>query len=166
VRGVRECTRRTLQAVREWRSRPFVDTVDTMQGQECDSVIVSYGVSDVEYAMNEKEFIYSLNRLNVSNTRARSKTIVFLPRPRLEPPIQAFEDDHIAPGVAFMQSAVVCDTGAFDRRSTNGGRSRLSSHSCSPFKPWSRTASSRTGSTRPTTCSLPRSYSRLHSSLP
>lgn len=98
--------RRALKAVREWRSRPFVDTVDTMQGQECDSVIVSYGVSDVEYAMNEKEFIYSLNRLNVSITRARSKTIVFLPRPLLEPPIQAFEDDHIAPGVAFMLGLV------------------------------------------------------------
>jgi AAA domain-containing protein len=51
-----------------------------MQGQECEAVIVSYGVSDVGYAMNEKEFIYSLNRLNVAITRARSKTIVFLPR--------------------------------------------------------------------------------------
>jgi len=58
--------------------------VDKMQGQECEAVIVSYGVSDVEYAMNEKEFIYSLNRLNVAITRARSKTIVFLPRPLLE----------------------------------------------------------------------------------
>jgi DNA replication ATP-dependent helicase Dna2 len=56
--------------------------------------------------MNEKEFIYSLNRLNVSITRARSKTIVFLPRPLLEPPIQAFEDDHTAPGVAFMMALV------------------------------------------------------------
>lgn len=55
-----------------------------MQGQECEAVIVSYGVSDVECAMNEKEFIYSLNRLNVAITRARSKTIVFLPRPLLE----------------------------------------------------------------------------------
>jgi hypothetical protein len=66
-------------------------------------VIVSYGVSDVEYAMNEKEFIYSLNRLNVAITRARSKTIVFLPRPLLEAPVAAFEDDTIAEGIAFMQ---------------------------------------------------------------
>ncbi len=77
-----------------------------MQGQECEVVIVSYGVSDVEHAMNEKEFIYSLNRLNVSITRARTKTIVFLPRPLIEPPMQVYEDDRLCDGVAFMQGLV------------------------------------------------------------
>ena len=56
--------------------------------------------------MREKEFIYSLNRLNVSITRARAKTIVFLPRPLIEPPIVAFEDDRIAESIAFMQGLV------------------------------------------------------------
>jgi len=97
---------RHLRAGRPWEYRPFVDTVDKMQGQEADAVIVSYGVSDVEFAMAEKEFIYSLNRLNVSITRGRAKTMVFLPRPLVEPPIQAFEDDRIADGVAFMQGLV------------------------------------------------------------
>ena len=96
----------TLTRARNWRSAPFVDTVDKMQGQECDAVIATYGVSDVEYAMREKEFIYSLNRLNVSITRARAKTIVLLPRPLIEPPIVAFEDDRIAEGIAFMQGLV------------------------------------------------------------
>ena len=77
-----------------------------MQGQECEAVIVSYGVSDVESAMNEKEFIYSLNRLNVSITRARTKAIVFLPRPLIEPPMQVYEDDRLCDGVAFMQGLV------------------------------------------------------------
>jgi hypothetical protein len=77
-----------------------------MQGQECDAVIASYGVSDVEYAMQEATFIYSLNRLNVSITRARVKTIVFLPRPLIEPPIRAFEDEVVAAGIAFMQGLV------------------------------------------------------------
>ena len=95
-----------LTLARDWRSAPFVDTVDKMQGQECDAVIATYGVSDVEYAMREKEFIYSLNRLNVSITRARAKTIVLLPRPLIEPPIVAFEDDRIAEGIAFMQGLV------------------------------------------------------------
>jgi DNA replication ATP-dependent helicase Dna2 len=98
--------REALAAERRWHSPPFVDTVDKMQGQECEAVIATYGVSDVEYAMNEKEFIYSLNRLNVSITRARAKTIVFLPRPLIEPPIVAFEDDRIAEGIAFMQGLV------------------------------------------------------------
>lgn len=97
---------RALKERRAWHAVPVVDTVDKMQGQECDSVIVSYGVSDVEYAMTEKEFIYSLNRLNVSITRARAKTIVFLPKPLIEPPIAAYEDDRIAEGVAFMQGLV------------------------------------------------------------
>jgi hypothetical protein len=98
--------RRALAEGRSWAAEPFVDTVDKMQGQECDAVIATYGVSDVEYAMREKEFIYSLNRLNVSTTRARAKTIVFLPRPLIEPPIMAFEDDRIAEGIAFMQGLV------------------------------------------------------------
>lgn len=95
--------RSALKKGRDWLADPFVDTVDKMQGQECDSVIVSYGVSDAEYAMNEKDFIYSLNRLNVAITRARAKTIVFLPHPLINPPIQAYEDEYTAAGVAFMQ---------------------------------------------------------------
>ena len=98
--------RRALRARRQWHTDPFVDTVDRMQGQECDAVIASYGVSDVEYAMQEANFIYSLNRLNVSITRARAKTIVFLPRPLIEPPIRAFEDESVAAGIAFMQGLV------------------------------------------------------------
>lgn len=98
--------RRALDAAREWQGEPFVDTVDRIQGQECEAVIVSYGVSDVESALNEKEFIYSLNRLNVSITRARSKAIVFLPRPLVEPPLQVYEDDRLGDGVAFMQGLV------------------------------------------------------------
>ncbi len=98
--------RRALAEARDWQGDPFVNTVDRIQGQECEAVIVSYGVSDVESAMNEKEFIYSLNRLNVSITRARTKAIVFLPRPLIEPPLQVYEDDRLCDGVAFMQGLV------------------------------------------------------------
>ena len=74
-----------------------------MQSQERDAVIVSYGVSDVEHALREKEFIYQLNRLNVSTTRARSKTIAFMSRTLLEPPIQALDIPNVADGIAYMQ---------------------------------------------------------------
>ena len=57
----------------------------------------------MEHALREKEFIYQLNRLNVSITRARSKTIVFLSRTLLEPPIQALDIPHVANGIAYMQ---------------------------------------------------------------
>jgi DNA replication ATP-dependent helicase Dna2 len=95
--------RRSLRQLRDWDRLPQVDTVDKTQGQERDAVVISYGVSDVEYALSEREFIYSLNRLNVAVTRARAKSIVFLSRRLLEPPIQALDDDTIADGVAFME---------------------------------------------------------------
>lgn len=95
--------RRRLADLRDWSAEPFVGTVDKMQGQECDAVVVSYGVSDVEYALGEKEFIFSRNRLNVAITRARAKSIVFLSRALLEPPIQALDSDDVAEGIAFMQ---------------------------------------------------------------
>lgn len=93
-----------------------------MQGQECDVVIVSYGVSDVEYALREKEFIYSLNRLNVAITRARLKSIVLLSRSLLEPPVQALDRDDVAAGIAFMQGfARFCEAGASPVRAKSGG---------------------------------------------
>lgn len=95
--------RRSLRKLRGWDRLPQVDTVDKTQGQERDAVVISYGVSDVEYALSEREFIYSLNRLNVAVTRARAKSIVFLSRRLLEPPIQALDHDDVADGVAFMQ---------------------------------------------------------------
>jgi len=51
----------------------------------------------------EKEFIYSLNRLNGAITRARVKTVVCLSRSLLEPPLQALDRDDVAEGIAFMQ---------------------------------------------------------------
>jgi len=80
----------------------FVDTVDKMQGQECDAVIVSYGVADPELAMREGEFIYSLNRLNVSITRARVKSIVFLSRYLLTPTLQVLEDPEAVEPISYM----------------------------------------------------------------
>ncbi|MAB89515.1 MAG: ATP-dependent helicase [Planctomycetes bacterium] len=94
---------RALEDKRTWHHPPFVDTVDKMQGQEARAVIVSYGVSDVELALQEREFIYSLNRLNVAITRARMKCVVFLPRPLLEPDLEAFSDDRVSEGIAFIQ---------------------------------------------------------------
>ncbi|MEQ8189010.1 MAG: AAA domain-containing protein [Candidatus Eremiobacterota bacterium] len=83
-------------------TEPFVGTVDKMQGQECDSVIVSYGVSDPELAISEDEFIYSLNRLNVSITRAKCKTIVFLSRYLLKPTLQVLAKRETEEGISFM----------------------------------------------------------------
>jgi hypothetical protein len=58
------------------RPMPLVDTVDKLQGQERDIVLVSYGVADEEYARAEGEFLLSSNRFNVAATRARHKLVV------------------------------------------------------------------------------------------
>ena len=52
--------------------------MDKLQGKERKAVIVSYGVCEAEKIRNESEFIYSRNRFNVSITRGKAKTIVFL----------------------------------------------------------------------------------------
>lgn len=91
-----------------------------------DTVLVSYGVSDVEYALGEKEFIFSRNRLNVAITRARVKTVVFLSRALLEPPIQALDDGEVAEGIAFMQGlARHCELNGEHHRIDVGGTGRV-----------------------------------------
>ncbi|MBM4319377.1 MAG: ATP-dependent helicase, partial [Deltaproteobacteria bacterium] len=95
---------RALAARRTWHGPCFVDTVDKMQGQQADAVLVSYGVSDPETALAEGEFIYSLERLNVAVTRARSHCVVFLPRPLLEPPFELLWDEAAARGLAHMHA--------------------------------------------------------------
>jgi len=91
---------------RRWFSPAFVDTVDKMQGQQTQCVIASYGVSDVETALAEAEFIYSLNRLNVSVSRARAKCIVFLPRPLLTPSFAVLEQEKAIQGLAHMNALI------------------------------------------------------------
>ncbi len=98
---------RELAAQRAWEHTPFVDTVDKMQGQEADAVIVSYGVADPEFAMQEAEFIYSLNRLNVSMTRAKTKCVIFLPRPLLDATPHILDEPNAARGLAFMRNLVL-----------------------------------------------------------
>jgi superfamily I DNA and/or RNA helicase len=95
-----------LSKLRTWNHRPFVNTVDKTQGQEAKVVIVSYGVSDADTAMSEAEFIYSLNRLNVSITRAKSKCVIFLPRPLLEPPLEILQNKKASEGLNHMLNLV------------------------------------------------------------
>ena len=101
-----DAIQQALHRLRAWQSTPFVDTVDKMQGQESQAVIVSYGVSDTETALQEAEFIYRLNRLNVAITRAQAKCIVFLPRPLLEPSLELLRHDQAAQGLGFMHALI------------------------------------------------------------
>jgi hypothetical protein len=87
-------------------ARPFVDTVDKMQGQETEAVLVSYGVADAEQAASEGEFLYNVNRLNVSLTRAKCKTVLFLPRQLLDGLPHLLDVPEAERGLAYMQGIV------------------------------------------------------------
>lgn len=66
------------------RANAFVETVDRIQGKERDTVVLSYCVSDAEFALAEGEFIFAIERLNVAVTRARTKLIVIISRKLLD----------------------------------------------------------------------------------
>jgi DNA replication ATP-dependent helicase Dna2 len=57
---------------------PVVDTVERMQGNERQMIVVSYAVADREYAEAEAEFLLDPNRFNVAITRARAKLVVLV----------------------------------------------------------------------------------------
>jgi hypothetical protein len=95
--------RQELARRRAWSAPPFVDTVDKMQGQEAEAVVVSYGVSDTEFALREAAFIYGLNRLNVAVTRAKSKCVVCLPAPLLEGTPEVLDIPEAERGLAYMR---------------------------------------------------------------
>jgi len=105
-RAQNQAIRLALAGVRHWDAPPLAGTVDRMQGQEAEAVLISYGVSDPEFALSEAEFIYSVNRLNVALTRARSKSIVFLPAPLLEGRPGVVELPQAARGLSFMRELV------------------------------------------------------------
>lgn len=92
------------------RDEIFIGTVDKLQGKERKTVIVSYGVSENEKIRNESEFIFSRNRFNVSITRGKAKTIVFLSdaiaEPNLYTNIMAANDPALKKGIDFIHHFV------------------------------------------------------------
>ncbi len=88
------------------RKSIYIGTVEKLQGKERKTVIVSYGVSENEKIKNESEFIFSRNRLNVSITRGKAKTIVFLSdaiaEPNLTTNILTANDNALKKGIDFI----------------------------------------------------------------
>lgn len=57
-----------------------IDTVEKFQGGQRQTIIVSFGVGDVDIIEGEEFFLLQLQRINVSVSRAEAKSIVIMPK--------------------------------------------------------------------------------------
>jgi len=74
-RLIRSLLRRTLEDS-EVFNKIVVDTVERMQGQEREVILVSFTTASPKFAAQVADFLFSPNRLNVAITRPRSKLIM------------------------------------------------------------------------------------------
>ena len=75
VRLIREATKKAINIDDEVLDK-MIDTVEKMQGQEANLVIISLVTSDPSHAAKRAAFYFMPNRLNVAITRAKCKRIV------------------------------------------------------------------------------------------
>ena len=59
---------------------PLVDTVERLQGQDVDVIILTFAVNDCDFFKVQRDFILNHNRLNVMFSRATSKVVVISSR--------------------------------------------------------------------------------------
>lgn len=74
-RLIRSLLRRTLEESDVF-NKIVVDTVERMQGQEREVILVSFTTASPKFAAQVADFLFSPNRLNVAVTRPRSKLIL------------------------------------------------------------------------------------------
>ncbi len=91
IREIRTLLQRALRPA--GKELPVVDTVERIQGQEREAVVVSLTASDPEHLAGEQAaFFFSPNRLNVTLTRARTKLVLVASRHLFRALPPAFDD--------------------------------------------------------------------------
>jgi adenylylsulfate kinase-like enzyme len=75
-RQVRRIYKLLSEAHTDDEELPLVDTVERLQGQDVDVIVISFSVDDELYFSFQKSFIMNPNRLNVMFSRATSKVVL------------------------------------------------------------------------------------------
>jgi len=99
----RIAVRRALKRAGFDQDATFVDTVEKMQGQECECVVVCYGVWTSEELAVNADFAYSRNRLNVATTRAKKKCIFLVSEDLLAPPASVLDSPRAKKGFFYIK---------------------------------------------------------------
>ena len=73
VRLLRETAYESIVA----EKMPLFDTVERLQGQDVECIILTFASSDAQYIEQTHEFLFNANRLNVMISRAKTKVIIF-----------------------------------------------------------------------------------------
>lgn len=55
---------------------PLIDTVERLQGQDVDMIIISLSITDINYWKQQESFVLNPNRLNVMLSRAKKKVVI------------------------------------------------------------------------------------------
>ncbi|RRR68279.1 MAG: hypothetical protein EI684_17805 [Candidatus Viridilinea halotolerans] len=76
ARAIRSLLRQALPDQRQQRHAIVIDTVERMQGQEREVIILSLTTSNASFASQLADFLFQPQRLNVAITRPRSKLII------------------------------------------------------------------------------------------
>ena len=78
VNNLREHISATLQTINRYSGHlPLIDTVERLQGQDVEVIIMSFATTDERYLYEMQSFLLNPNRLNVMISRAKSRVIVF-----------------------------------------------------------------------------------------
>lgn len=56
---------------------PLIDTVERLQGQDVDCIILTFASSENSYIKEVHNFLFNRNRLNVMISRAKTKVVIF-----------------------------------------------------------------------------------------
>lgn len=71
VRLIREMVKKEIDG-----ELPLIDTVERLQGQDVDMIIISFATSSPIYYASRKGFLLNRNRLNVMISRAKKKVLI------------------------------------------------------------------------------------------